>query len=102
MLVSRELRKKNIAEYLLYMWQVEDLLRANELSLEKIKSLVVEPYGLPAEVADELLDWYGTIKVIGNVRSPSSHNPLSLSMPLYLLSWDPCILSLSFSWFPYT
>ena len=61
MLVSRELRKKNIAEYLLYMWQVEDLLRANELSLEKIKGLVVEPYGLPAEVADELLDWYGNL-----------------------------------------
>ena len=61
MLVSRELRKKNIAEYLLYMWQVEDLLRANELSLEKIKSLVVEPYGLPADVADELLDWYGNL-----------------------------------------
>ena len=61
MLVSRELRKKNIAEYLLYMWQVEDLLRANDLSLEKIKSLVVEPYDLPADVADELLDWYANL-----------------------------------------
>ncbi|MBR2242341.1 MAG: DUF4924 family protein, partial [Prevotella sp.] len=28
MYIAKELRKKNIAEYLLYMWQVEDLLRA--------------------------------------------------------------------------
>ena len=58
MFVSRELRKKNIAEYLLYMWQVEDLLRANELSLDKVKTNVVEPYALPDEQSGELLQWY--------------------------------------------
>ena len=58
MLISRELRKKNIAEYLLYMWQVEDLLRANGFSLEAIRSSVVEPYGLSGEVATEMLRWY--------------------------------------------
>ena len=58
MIVSKELRKSNIAEYLLYMWQVEDLLRANDLSLDRIKSVVVEPYGLPAEQQQEMLQWY--------------------------------------------
>ena len=61
MLVSRELRKKNIAEYLLYMWQVEDLLRANELSLDKVKTNIVEPYALPDEESGELLQWYADI-----------------------------------------
>ena len=61
MFISRELRKKNIAEYLLYMWQVEDLLRANDLSLERIKESVVEPYGLSAEAAAELLGWYADL-----------------------------------------
>ena len=61
MLVSRELRKKNIAEYLLYMWQVEDLLRANDLSLDKIKDSIVEPYNLPAELSAELLQWYADL-----------------------------------------
>lgn len=61
MLVSRELRKKNIAEYLLYMWQVEDLLRANELSIDKIKNNIVEPYNLPAELSAELLQWYADL-----------------------------------------
>lgn len=61
LLVSRELRKKNIAEYLLYMWQVEDLLRANELSLDKVKSNIVEPYALPDEQSGELLQWYANL-----------------------------------------
>ncbi|MBO7272490.1 MAG: DUF4924 family protein, partial [Bacteroidaceae bacterium] len=61
MLVSRELRKKNIAEYLLYMWQVEDLLRANELSSDRIKNNIVEPYNLPAEMSAELLQWYADL-----------------------------------------
>ncbi len=61
MIVSRELRKKNIAEYLLYMWQVEDLLRANDLSLDRIKSVVVEPYGLTPDVEEEMLQWYGNL-----------------------------------------
>ncbi|MBR5928796.1 MAG: DUF4924 family protein, partial [Prevotella sp.] len=37
MYISRELRKRNIAEYLLYMWQVEDLLRAYDCSLSRIR-----------------------------------------------------------------
>ena len=61
MLVSRELRKKNIAEYLLYMWQVEDLLRANELSLDKVRTNIVEPYALPDEESGELLQWYADL-----------------------------------------
>ena len=61
MLVSRELRKKNIAEYLLYMWQVEDLLRANELSLDKVKNNIVAAYALPQEQSEELLMWYADL-----------------------------------------
>ena len=61
MLVSRELRKKNIAEYLLYMWQVEDLLRANDLSLDKVRTNIVEPYALPDEESGELLQWYADL-----------------------------------------
>lgn len=58
MFVSKELRKKNIAEYLLYMWQVEDLLRAYNLSIDEVKSALVAPYNLPAESEQELLAWY--------------------------------------------
>lgn len=61
MFVSRELRKKNIAEYLLYMWQVEDMIRANELSIDKIDANLVAPYALQPEAKAELLEWYGNL-----------------------------------------
>ena len=44
MYISRQLKQQNIAEYLLYMWQVEDLVRANGCDLEKIKHNVVDAY----------------------------------------------------------
>lgn len=40
MFVSRQLKEKNIAEYLIYMWQIEDLIRANGCDMEKIKSTI--------------------------------------------------------------
>lgn len=40
------------------MWQVEDLLRANGLSVEKIKVALVEPYGLDDDASAELCGWY--------------------------------------------
>ncbi|MBE6308647.1 MAG: DUF4924 family protein [Bacteroidaceae bacterium] len=58
MIISRELRKRNIAEYLLYMWQVEDLLRAYELSMEKITAALVAPHNLPADGEKEMVEWY--------------------------------------------
>lgn len=58
MFISKELRKNNIAEYLLYMWQVEDMLRANNMNLESIRSSVVENYNLAEEQKSELVAWY--------------------------------------------
>lgn len=43
------------------MWQVEDLIRANELSLVRIESAVVKPYALQPDAQQELLSWYGNL-----------------------------------------
>ena len=37
MFVSKQLKEKNIAEYLIYMWQIEDLIRANGCDIGKDK-----------------------------------------------------------------
>ena len=34
MIVAKQKRKEKIAEYLLYMWQVEDLIRANQFDID--------------------------------------------------------------------
>lgn len=58
MFVARNLRKTNIAEYLLYMWQVEDLLRANHLDIDAITEKVVNRYQLDDAQRAELVEWY--------------------------------------------
>jgi hypothetical protein len=39
MITASQKRKENIAEYLLYMWQIEDIIRANGLDLAKIEQI---------------------------------------------------------------
>lgn len=58
MFVSRQLKEKNIAEYLIYMWQIEDLIRANGCDMEKIKSTIIAPNPLTEEQKAELTQWY--------------------------------------------
>lgn len=58
MIVARQKRKENIAEYLLYMWQVEDLIRANQFDMASIKRTVVDHYDQPEEVKEEISRWY--------------------------------------------
>ena len=61
MFISHELKKRNICEYLLYMWQVEDLIRANDLDLDRLKAAVVDGYDLPDDKRQELLQWYSDL-----------------------------------------
>ena len=61
MFISKELRKNNIAEYLLYMWQVEDTIRAFGCSLPRIRREYVERFGYDDEQKEELIDWYGNL-----------------------------------------
>lgn len=61
MLIAQRLRKQNIAEYLLYMWQVEDLLRANNLNIEQIDKNIIEQYDEPEEVKREIREWYDSL-----------------------------------------
>lgn len=57
MYTASQKRKENIAEYLLYMWQIEDLIRANNLDIDKIRSSIIDLYDLPPEKKKEMEEW---------------------------------------------
>ena len=59
MFISQQVRKNNIAEYLLYMWQVEDTIRAFGCSLARIKREYIDKFDYTEEQKEELTDWYG-------------------------------------------
>lgn len=51
-------RRENIAEYILYLWQIEDLLRALQFSPEAIFSQLVAPRNLDETEQQTYLLWY--------------------------------------------
>lgn len=61
MIIASQKRKENIAEYLLYMWQIEDIIRAKDLDLERIEREVIDRYALPQVQHKEMLDWYESL-----------------------------------------
>ncbi len=51
-------KQEHIAEYLLYMWQTEDILRAYNLDIDKIQQNLIDPAHLSEEEKKEMRDWY--------------------------------------------
>jgi len=43
MFIAQKLKQSNIAEYLIYMWQIEDLIRAAECDIDKLKVKLYQP-----------------------------------------------------------
>lgn len=61
MFIASQKRKENIAEYLLYMWQVEDMIRANDFDMDKIRKNVIDHFDLDHERRKQLEEWYESI-----------------------------------------
>lgn len=58
MIVAKEKRENNIAEYLLYMWQVEDIIRACNFDIALINANIVEQYDVAPDVKSKISEWY--------------------------------------------
>lgn len=61
MFIASEKRKSNIAEYLIYMWHVEDMIRANNLDINAIVAKVIDPMNLDEARRRELTEWYESL-----------------------------------------
>ena len=61
MYISQQLRKNNIAEYLLYMWQVEDIIRAYGCDMGTLRRQYISQFDYTDEQKEELTDWYANL-----------------------------------------
>lgn len=59
MLIAERKRKENISEYIVYMYQTEDLLRAYHFDIEDLKRNVIDH--LPANDRQAALEWYTSL-----------------------------------------
>ena len=73
-------KKENIAEYLLYMWQIEDIIRAYKLDLERISTEIVNAYtGLTDEQRTMLYEWYESLIDMMRSEGVAEHGHLQLN-----------------------
>lgn len=64
MLIARELRKTNMAEYILYMWQIEDMLRACSFDTATIEKQLVLRFKADENTSNEIAAWYNNLSVM--------------------------------------
>lgn len=58
MLVAKQKRKENIAEYFLYLYQIEDLIRAFKFDMERIDQGLISKYNADEKTAEAITAWY--------------------------------------------
>lgn len=61
MFIASKLKKTNIVEYLIYMWQIEDLIRALQFDIDSIEKHIIAPYDLNDADKKALYEWYESL-----------------------------------------
>ena len=82
MIIAQKKRKENIAEYLLYMFQVEDLIRALNLNVSEIESTIISQYNQPYDIKRDILEWYKSLIIMmkDNHVERKGHVPMLTSL----------------------
>ena len=61
MIIAEQKKKENVAEYLLYMYQVEDMIRANRMNLDSIEQTLISKFDVPYGVKRDMREWYKSL-----------------------------------------
>lgn len=69
MLIARAKRKENIIEYILYMYQLEDIIRSLNFDMNLITAKVVDKFDQPEEVKMAIRSWYE--EMVNEMKSSS-------------------------------
>ena len=82
--IAQAKRKENIAEYILYLWQIEDLLRALQFSPEAIYSQLVARREVAEEQKQIFLLWY--MDIVNLLREEGKEEKGHLNHTLHLIA----------------
>ncbi len=82
MIIAKQKRQENIAEYLLYMFQIEDLIRASDFDIAVIQARIIDAFEQPYNVKRDMREWYlSLIRMMKeNNLVEKGHVPLLVSL----------------------
>jgi Domain of unknown function (DUF4924) len=89
MLIAKRTKETNIAEHVIYMFQIEDIIRANNLDLDTIITTLIEPQIADEKLVKEYKNWYAnlikTMRTEGIEKKGHSSDINEILMELLLL-----------------
>ncbi|WP_430810536.1 MULTISPECIES: DUF4924 family protein [unclassified Carboxylicivirga] len=80
MIIAQQKKKENIIEYLLYMWQVEDLIRANKLDMGQIDKHIISGYQQAEDTLLEIRDWWANLCEMMRLENKSEKGHLQINI----------------------
>lgn len=88
MYIAEQLKKRNISEYLLYMWQVEDTLRAYGLDSERMANEYIPFFQLDEEKSELLKGWYEILIQMMREEKAEEKGHLQINKNILILLTD--------------
>lgn len=89
MLIANKTKTSNIAEHVIYMFQIEDLIRANNLDVDLIYNTLLSPQMENEELLSQYKQWYVDLikkmKIEGLVKTGHSSELDEILMELLML-----------------
>ncbi len=88
MYIARKLKEDNIAGYLLYMWQVEDILRAHHLDMDELRRNYLTQFRMTDDAEKEAEEWYANLIRMMREEGVQEHGHLQINKNIVLLLTD--------------
>lgn len=101
MFIAKSIREKSVVEYLLYMWQIEDLIRAYGCSLTRIRREYIDRFDYTDQQKDEEEDWFGDLIRMMNQEGKREKGHLAINEVLLQDLGDLHVRLLQSTRFPY-
>ena len=101
MFIAKSIREKSVVEYLLYMWQMEDLIRAYGCSLTRIRRAYIDRFEYTDQQKDEEEDWFGDLIRMMNQEGKREKGHLAINEVLLQDLGDLHVRLLQSTRFPY-
>jgi hypothetical protein len=64
MIIAEQKRKENIVEYILYIRQVQDIIRMTNFDINKIDEMVISKFSLGEKIRDKIKNWYSDLIIL--------------------------------------
>lgn len=88
MFIADQLKKQSISEYLLYMWQVEDTIRAYGLDADRMDAEYIPLFKLDETKKRQLKEWYENLIQMMREEGVAVHGHLQVNTNVIIYLTD--------------